>query len=200
MASRPKDGRETRVCVAQIGAAHGLKGEVRLWSYTEDPSAVAQYGVLETEDRSQRLEISNLRAAKDCFIAKLRGVDDRNAAEALRNTKLYIERDRLPATEDDDTFYHADLIGLTAFDMKGAKIGEVIAVQNFGAGDIIEVRRADKSTAMFPFNETVVPQIDIAAGRMTIVPPVEIEGEDKPSASRPSAATRRASRDRRHRV
>ncbi len=177
MASRPKDGRETRVCVAQIGAAHGLKGEVRLWSFTEDPSAVAQYGALETEDGSRRLEISSLRAAKDCFIAKLHGVNDRNAAEALRNTKLYIERDRLPDTEDDDTFYHADLIGLAAFDADGSKIGDVVAVQNFGAGDIIEVRRADNSTVMFPFNEAVVPEIDIEAGRMIIVPPTETGSE-----------------------
>jgi 16S rRNA processing protein RimM len=185
MAPRPKDGRETRVCVAQIGAAHGLKGDVRLWSFTQDPAAVAQYGALETEDGSRRLEISSMRAAKDCFIARLRGVDDRNAAEALRNTKLYIERDRLPDTDDDDTFYHADLIGLAAFDQQGAKIGEVIAVQNFGAGDIIEVRRADKSTAMFPFNEAVVPEIDIAAGRMTIVPPEETgsEAEERATSS-----------------
>jgi 16S rRNA processing protein RimM len=183
MASRPKDGRERRVCVAQIGAAHGLKGEVRLWSFTQEPSAVAQYGALETEDGARRLEIASMRAAKDCFIARLRGVDDRNAAEALRNTKLYIERDRLPDTEDDDTFYHADLIGLAAFDAEGARIGEVIAVQNFGAGDIIEVRRADKSVVMYPFNDAVVPQIDIAAGRMTIVPPTETGSETEEHAA-----------------
>lgn len=196
MASRPKDGRETRVCVAQIGAAHGLKGEVRLWSFTEDPSAVAQYGALETADGSRRLEISSLRAAKDCFITKLHGIDDRNAAEALRNVKLYIARDRLPDTEDEDTFYHADLIGLSAFDPDGSKIGDIVTVQNFGAGDIIEVRRSDNSTVMFPFNEAVVPEIDIAAGRMTIVPPEETGDENEEMASsRPSAAKRRASRD-----
>jgi len=172
--------------VAQIGAAHGLKGEVRLWSYTQDPAAVAQYGALETEDGSRRLEIAAMRAAKDHFVARLRGIDDRNAAEALRNTRLFIERDRLPDTEDDDTFYYADLVGLAAFDADGAKIGEVIAVQNFGAGDIIEVRRTDKSTVMFPFNDAVVPEIDIAAGRMTIVPPKEIEAEEETASSRPS--------------
>lgn len=186
--------------MAQIGAAHGLKGEVRLWSFTQDPSAVAHYGALETEDGSRRLEISNMRAAKDCFIARLRGVDDRNAAEALRNTRLYIERDRLPDTEDDDTFYHADLVGLSAVTSDGETIGEVIAVQNFGAGDIIEVRRADMSTVMFPFNNAVVPQIDLAAGRMTIAPPIETgseaeEAEEEMASSRPSAAQQRASRD-----
>jgi 16S rRNA processing protein RimM len=183
MASRPKDGREKRVCVAQIGAAHGLKGEVRLWSFTEEPSAVARYGVLQTEDGSRRFEIAGMRSAKDCFIARLRGVDDRNAAEALRNTRLYIDRDRLPDTEDDDTFYYADLIGLSAFDAEGARIGEVIAVQNFGAGDIIEIRRADSTLVMYPFNDAVVPQIDIAAGRMTIVPPAESGSEAEEHAA-----------------
>ncbi len=197
MAPRPKNGRDTRVCVAQIGAAHGLKGEVRLWSFTEDPAAVAQYGALETEDGSRRLDILHLKAAKDHFVVRLRGVDDRNAAEALRNTKLYIARERLPAT-DDGTFYHVDLIGLTAVDPQGADIGEVIAVQNFGAGDIIEIRRADHSTVFFPFTDAVVPEIDIAAGRMTIVPPEEIEGDEAETdeamvSSRPSA--QRESRD-----
>jgi 16S rRNA processing protein RimM len=183
MASRPKDGRETRVCVAQIGAAQGLKGEVRLWSFTQDPSAVAQYGALETEDGSRRIEILKLRAAKDHFVVRLRGVDDRNAAEALRNTKLYIERDRLPATEDDDTFYHTDLIGLAAVTRDGESVGEVIAVQNFGAGDIIEIRRTDRSTVMFPFNDAVVPQIDLEAGRMVIVPPEETGSEAEEHAA-----------------
>lgn len=193
MVTRPDGGRVRRVCVAQIGAAHGLKGEVRLWSFTEEPEAVSRYGPLETEDGARRLEIESLRATKDYFVAKLRGIDDRNAAETLRNVKLYAPRDLLPKTEG-DTFYHADLIGLTAVDADGAKIGDVIAVQNFGAGDIIEVRRADQSTVMFPFTETVVPQIDIAAGRMVIVPPEEIE-EEPSASSRPSAAKRRVNRD-----
>jgi 16S rRNA processing protein RimM len=169
--------------VAQIGAAHGLKGEVRLWSFTQEPSAVARYGALETEDGARRIEISKLRAAKDHFVARLRGVDDRNAAEALRNTKLFVERDRLPDTEDDDTFYHADLIGLAAVTRDGETIGEVIAVQNFGAGDIIEIRRADNSVVMYPFSETVVPQIDIEAGRMIIVPPTETGSETEERAA-----------------
>jgi 16S rRNA processing protein RimM len=173
-----RPGKDKRICVAQIGAAHGLKGEVSLRSYTEDPSAIGRYGALESEDGARRFDITHLRAAKDRFIARLRGVDDRNAAEALRNTRLYIDRDRLPAT-DEDTFYHADLIGLTAVDTSGAPFGEVIALHDFGAGDIIEVRRADNSTAMFPFTEAVVPTIDIAAGRVTIIPPVEIEDAER---------------------
>lgn len=179
--------KDERICVAQIGAAHGLKGEVRLWSFTQDPSAVAQYGALETEDGARRIDILQIKAAKDHFIARLRGVDDRNAAEALRNTRLYIERDRLPDTEDDDTFYHADLIGLAAIDKNGAEIGKVIALHDFGAGDIIEIRHADNTTALYPFNEAVVPEIDVAAGRMTVVPPTETGDEnDEMASSRPS--------------
>lgn len=191
---RPRQ--DTRICVAQIGAAHGLKGEVRLWSYTEEPAAVARYGALTTEDGSRQIEIVQLRAEKDYFIAKLRGIEDRNAAEALRNARLYVARERLPAPDDADTFYHADLIGLAAVDPDGNALGDVIAIHNYGAGDIVEIRLADGSTQMFPFHEAVVPQIDIAAGRMTIVPPEEIEAEDAIAASsRPGAARRRASRD-----
>lgn len=191
---RPRQ--DTRICVAQIGAAHGLKGEVRLWSYTEEPAAVARYGALTTEDGSRQIEIVQLRAEKDYFIAKLRGIEDRNAAEALRNARLYVARERLPAPDDADTFYHADLIGLAAVDPDGKALGDVIAIHNYGAGDIVEIRLADGSTQMFPFHEAVVPQIDIAAGRMTIVPPEEIEAEDAIAASsRPGAARRRASRD-----
>lgn len=172
MASRPKDGREARVCVAQIGAAHGLKGEVRLWSYTEDPAAVAQYGALETEDGSRRLEIAALRAAKDHFIARLRGVDDRNAADALKNVRLYIERSRLPDTEDGDTFYHADLIGLAVFDTSGRCLGKVTGVQNFGAGDLIEIAPTDGGAGvLLPFTKATVPQVDIAGGRLVADPP-----------------------------
>lgn len=102
MAARPKDGRETRVCVAQIGAAHGLKGEVRLRSYTQEPADFAAYGALETEDRSRKLKVETARFAKDHFVVRFDGIDDRNAAEALRNVNLYIARETLPAVEEDE--------------------------------------------------------------------------------------------------
>lgn len=186
--------KDERICVAQIGAAHGLKGEVRLWSYTEEPAAVARYGALTIEDGSRQIEIVQLRAEKDHFIARLRGIDDRNAAEALRNTRLYVARERLPAPDDADTFYHADLIGLAAVYPDGNALGEVVAIHNYGAGDIVEIRLADGSTQMFPFHQAVVPQIDIAAGRMTIVPPEEIEGEDTNSESPPPLRGRSAAK------
>ena len=174
---REPPSKERRVCVAQIGAAHGLKGEVRLRSFTAEPAAVARYGALETEDRSRALEIEALRETKDGYIARLRGIGDRDAAEALRNMRLYVPRERLPAPADGE-FYHADLIGLAARLRDGAPYGEVIAVENFGAGDILEIRRDDGSREMLPFNEAVVPQIDLAAGTLVIDPPAETTDED----------------------
>jgi 16S rRNA processing protein RimM len=165
------------VCVAQIGAAHGLKGEVRLRSFTEDPAAVARYGALEAEDRSRSFEIEKLRDAKDAFVAKLRGVDDRNAAEALRHVRLYVPRDRLPETEAGE-FYHADLIGLAATLKDSTPYGEVIAVENFGAGDILEIRRLSGATEMLPFTEAAVPRIDLDAGTLIVDPPAETTDED----------------------
>jgi len=196
MNARPKGGRDQRVCVAQIGAAHGLKGEVRLWSFTEDPAAFAGYGPLESEDGKRSFEIESLRAAKDHFVGRLRGGNDRNDAESLRNLKLYVAREKLPQTEDGETFYHADLIGLAAVTADGEPYGEIVAVQNFGAGDILEIRRGGEMV-MLPFTETVVPQIDIAGGKVVVDPPVEVTGEeaDDSSSSRPSGAKRRASRD-----
>jgi 16S rRNA processing protein RimM len=171
MAARPKTGRDNRVCVAQIGAAHGLKGDVRLWSFTEDPLAVARYGPLESEDGARRFDIEDLRPGKAYFVARLSGVQDKNAAEALRNTKLYIARERLPKTEDDESFYHADLIGLAVVTTKGADIGEVVAVHNFGAGDIVEIRLTDKSTILLPFTDAAVPKVDLDGGRIIVDPP-----------------------------
>jgi 16S rRNA processing protein RimM len=171
MAARPKDGRETRVCVAQIGAAHGLKGEVRLWSFTQEPSAFANYGPLEAEDGKRTLEVGTARFAKDHFVAKFVGVDDRNAAEALRNVKLYVARENLPEVEEDDTFYHSDLIGLSAITRDKEVFGEITGVQNFGAGDILEIKRADGSTLMLPFTESAVPEIDLANGTIVVDPP-----------------------------
>jgi 16S rRNA processing protein RimM len=171
MAARPKSGRETRVCVAQIGAAHGLKGEVRLWSFTQEPPAFANYGALETEDGLRKLAVETARFAKDHFVAKFAGIDDRSAAEALRNVKLYVAREKLPEAEDDGTFYHTDLIGLSVVTRDKEAFGEIIGVQNFGAGDILEIRRGDGSTLMLPFTQAAVPEIDLAGGTIVVDPP-----------------------------
>jgi 16S rRNA processing protein RimM len=166
-----------RICVAQIGAPHGVRGEVRLRSFTEDPLAFVEYGPLESEDGKQRFEIEALRPAKDHFVARLSGVPDRNAAEKLTNVKLYVSRDVLPDIDEKETFYFADLIGLDAFTPDGAKYGTVATVQNFGAGDIIEIRLESGGLVMLPFLDAVVLEVDIANKRIVVSPPTEIEGE-----------------------
>jgi len=161
-----------RVCVAQIGAPHGVRGEVRLWTFTEDPMAVLRYGPLETEDGSQRFEIESLRPAKRGLVARLRGIGDRAAAQRLSNVALYVPRDRLPPPEDDETFYHADLVGLAAVDRRGEPVGTVLAVHNFGAGDLLEIQPAGGgASVMLPFTAAVVPAVDLAAGRIVVDPP-----------------------------
>lgn len=168
-----------RICVARIGAAHGVRGEVNLWSFTEDPAAVASYGPLETQDGMQRFEIEALRPAKDHFVARIAGVGDRDAAEKLRNLDLYIPRARLPKIDEDDTFYHADLIGLDVVTPDGTQVGTVHALHNFGAGDIIEIMPVGSGEpVMLPFNEMTVPKIDLQKKQIVIVRPTEIEARE----------------------
>jgi 16S rRNA processing protein RimM len=160
-----------RICLGQIGAPHGLRGEVRLRSFTSDPQAVAGYGPLETDD-GRIFQIESLRPAKNHFVAKFAGVENRGVAEQLANVKLYVPRERLPEPAQADEFYHADLVGLAVVDRAGQKLGTVIAIHNFGAGDLIEVQRAaGGSTQMLPFDETNVPAVDIIAGRIVVDPP-----------------------------
>jgi 16S rRNA processing protein RimM len=161
----------SRILVAEIGAAHGLRGEVKLRSFTEDPMAVRDYGVLEGEDGTRTFAIEDLKPAKNGLIARLAGVSDRSQAEGLRGVKLYVPRDRLPVPEDEETFYYADLIGLAAVTSEGRTLGNVVAVHNFGAGDLIEVEAEAGGTVMLPFTAAVVPAIDLAAGRLVIDPP-----------------------------
>lgn len=157
-----------RICVARLGAAHGVRGEVKLWSFTADPAAVATYGPLETAD-GRVIEIEALRPAKEGFVARLKGVADRAAAERLRNAELFIPRERLPAPDDADEFYHADLIGLDAVDAAGTLLGRIVALHNFGAGDIIELRpAAGGDTVMLPFTQDAVPEIDLAGRRIVV--------------------------------
>ena len=172
-----------RICVARIGAPHGVRGEVKLWSFTEDPLALKGYGALESEDGAARFTIEALRPAKGHLVARLSGVDDRDAAARLTNVQLYVPRERLPATARDE-FYHADLIGLAAVDKGGAALGTVIAAHNFGAGDLIELQPAEGgASVMIPFTETAVPEVDLAAGRLVIDPEIfaaaSSSGEEK---------------------
>ena len=169
-------GASDKIRVARIGSAHGVRGEVKLWSFTEDPLAVANYGALETADGARRFDIESLRPARDFLVARLKGVDDRNAAEMLRNTELFVPRKRLPEIDEEGTFYHSDLVGLAAVTPEGAEIGKVVAVHNFGAGDLIEIAPAGGGASfMLPFTETVVPEVDLQERRMMVVLPAESE-------------------------
>ena len=160
-----------RICVAQIGPAHGTRGEVRLKSFTTDPMAVKDYGALETEDGTATFRIEALRPAKSHLVAQLAGVRDRTAAERLANVRLFVPRERLPAPETDE-FYHADLIGLAAVATDGRALGTVVAIHDFGAGDILEVRpEGQRNTVMLPFTTTTVPVVDVAGHRIVIDPP-----------------------------
>jgi len=161
-----------RVCIAQIGAAHGVRGEVRLKAFTEDPLNVARYGPLESEDGTRRFEIEAVRPAKDMLVARLKGVTDRDAAERLTNLRLYVSRERLPKPAADE-FYHADLVGLTVTRQNGETVGTVKAVHNFGAGELIEIEPPSGATIMLPFDESTVPVVDIANGKIVAEPPVD---------------------------
>jgi 16S rRNA processing protein RimM len=163
-----------RICVARIGAAHGVKGEVKLWSFTADPAAVADYGPLESQDGTLRFEIEALRPAKDHLVARLSGVRDRDAAQRLTNVDLYVPRDRLPAPAPEE-FYHADLIGLRAESRDGAALATVVGIHDFGAGDLLELRAAGaSSTVLMPFTAATVPVVDIVGGRIVIDPPQDL--------------------------
>jgi 16S rRNA processing protein RimM len=183
------------ICVARIGAAHGVRGAVKLWTFTEDPLAVKRYGPLMTKDGTRQFEVTQAREAKGHLVATLKGIATRDEAERLNGLELYVARDKLPAT-DQDEYYHADLIGLTAVTAADAPLGRVIAIHNFGAGDIIEIAPASGATMLLPFTNAVVPTVDLANKRVVIELPQEIEGdhpadadlsvnEQNPSSSRP---------------
>jgi 16S rRNA processing protein RimM len=164
-----------KVRVARIGAAHGVRGEMKLWSFTQDPAAVADYAPLETED-GRAFEIESMRAAKDHFVVRIAGIGDRDAAAKLCNLDLFVPRDRLPPIEEDDTWYHADLIGLDAVTPEGVKLGTVSALHNFGAGDLIEIATTQGGEPLLlPFNDAIVPEIDIAARKVVVILPTVIE-------------------------
>ena len=169
----------SQICVARIGAAHGVRGAVKLWTFTEDPLAVKHYGPLSTKDGARQFEVTHVREAKDHLVATLKGVASREDAERLNGIELYIARDKLPET-DEDEYYHADLIGLAAVNAANEAIGRVIAIHNFGAGDIIEIAPASGPTLLLPFTNAVVPTVDLAGGRVVIELPAEIEGDEEP--------------------
>jgi 16S rRNA processing protein RimM len=164
------------ICIARIGAAHGVRGAVKLWTFTEDPLAVKHYGPLMTKDGARQFEVTHAREARDHLVATLKGVSTRDEAERLNGLELYIAREKLPAT-DEDEYYHADLIGLAAETSANQPLGRVVAIHNFGAGDIIEIAPPHGATMLLPFTNAVVPTVDLAGGRVVIELPEEVEGD-----------------------
>ncbi len=163
------------VGVAQVGAAHGIKGEVRLKSFTADPAAVADYSPLVAKD-GRAFEIVSARPAAgssspDMLIVRVKGVADRNAAEALNRLELSVPFERLPPPDEGEYFY-ADLIGLDAVSPEGNPIGTVIAVQNYGAGDLLAIAPPSGPSFLVPFSDAHVPTVDVAGGRVVVIPPV----------------------------
>jgi 16S rRNA processing protein RimM len=153
---------------------------VKLWTFTEDPLAVKAYGPLATKDGARQFEVTHAREAKGHLVATLKGIATREEAERLNGLELYVAREKLPAT-DEDEYYHADLIGLDAVTPANEPLGRVIAIHNFGAGDIIEIQPPNGATMLLPFTNAVVPSVDLASGRVVIELPQEIEGDDPDS-------------------
>ena len=171
------------ILLGTIGAAHGIKGEVRIASHTQDPEAIASYGPLLTDRPGLTITIKSARLSKTVLVARLKGVEDRNTAETLNGVSLFVERERLPDIAGEDDFYHADLMGLDArLDETGVSIGAVIALHNYGAGDLIEIGDARSGdTFLLPLTKAAVPHIRIADGYLTIAPPLEAKpGEEEP--------------------
>jgi 16S rRNA processing protein RimM len=163
-----------RVLVGMIAGAHGVRGEVRIRSFTDDPAAVAAYGPLSDESGQRRFALTVIGRSKGGVIARLQGVADRTAAEALKGLRLYVPRSALPAPAADE-YYRVDLIGLRVELADGTSFGRITDVQNYGAGDLLEIERPDGATELLPFADRTVPLVDVAAGRIVVDPPVYVE-------------------------
>ena len=158
---------QNTVQMAVIGAAHGIRGEVRVRSFTGDPLALGDYGPLH-DAAGRAYAVAAIRPAKDMVVVRFEGVDTREAAEALNGTALFIDRARLPADLEPDEFYHADLIGLAAFDEAGERVGRIVAVHDFGGGDLLEIALPFGKTVMVPFTAAAVPGVDLGEGRVRV--------------------------------
>ena len=166
------------VLLGEFGRPHGLHGEVRLKSYTGEPLAIAGYGPLRASD-GRTLELDDVRPApggsSDLLIVRVKGVNDRSGAEALNRVTLAIARERLGDVEDEDEFFLTDLIGLTVEDGTGSVIGSIVAVPNYGGGDLLEIRpAAGGPTALLPFTKAFVPSLDLAGGKVVADPPEDL--------------------------
>lgn len=161
------------VLVGEFGRAQGLRGEVRLKSYTAEPAAIARFTTLQSEDGSRRFRIEAARpvaGAADMLVVRVAGITDRTAAEALTRLRLYVPRESLDAEAlDEDEYLQADLIGLAVHNPAGTVLGRIVALHDFGAGDVMEVAPAEGGpTVMWPFTKAFVPEVDIVGGRVVV--------------------------------
>lgn len=169
--------RERLILLGEIGAAHGIKGEVSLRTFTADPADIAAYGPLVDPAKGRTFTIDRVRITAKNVIAKFKGIDDRTAVEGLRNVKLYIPRGRLPDPEP-GSYYHEDLIGLSGVTDTGQAVGRITAVVNYGAGDLLEFSQPGvRETLLVPFTDACVPEIDFDSGRVTINLPAYAEDD-----------------------
>ncbi len=178
----------TRVCVGAIVGAHGIRGEVRIKSFTDQPADLGRYGPVEDEAASRTFRVKVQGLAKGLVIARLDGVESRDAAEALRGRRLYVARSRLPAV-DEDEFLTVDLVGLAVEAPDGTQLGAVKAVYDFGAGELIEIAGA-AGTFMVPFTKAAVPVVHIAGGKMVVVPPSYAEEDEAEARAERAAAAK----------
>jgi 16S rRNA processing protein RimM len=163
-----------RVLVGAIAGAHGVRGQLRIKSFTDDPAAVAAYGPVSDESGQRTFELIVTGKSKDGVIARIDGIADRTAAEALRGVRLYVQRDALPPPKPDE-YYRVDLIGLTVERADGSVYGRITNVEDYGAGDILEVELPDGATELLLFTDRIVPTVDLAARRVVIDPPAYVE-------------------------
>jgi 16S rRNA processing protein RimM len=162
--------RAAMVCVAQVATAHGVRGALKLRCFTEAPDGAAAYGPLCDERGRELFSVRVVGRAPGGVIAEVEGIRDRDAALALRGTRLYVPRERLPEPEEGE-FYHEDLVGLAARTPEGEPLGRVTAVHDFGAGELLEVELASGGSELVPFTHEAVPDIDLAGGHVTVVLP-----------------------------
>ena len=170
MAREGEGATSGRICLGVITGPHGVRGLVRVRSFTAEPEAIVDYGPLQDEGGAQRFQLELVGAHKGVLIARIADVKDRNAAERLKGVRLYVRRADLPEPEAEE-FYHADLVGLAAMNSDGTRLGKVRAVYDFGGGPSLEIENEAGKMVLVPFTTTTVPEIDVAGGKLVVTPP-----------------------------
>jgi 16S rRNA processing protein RimM len=173
------DEQKRRILLGEITGVHGIRGDLLVRSYTETPGAIATYGPLTDATGAKSFSLSVVRVTDKGIVARISGIVDRTAAEGLRGTKLYVDRAKLPKASASE-YYHADLIGLKAIAGDGAHLGEIVSVQNFGAGDLLELKPVTGATEMIPFENQWVPDVDLDAGTIVINRPQVSDDDEEP--------------------